>query len=376
VPFEKVCVGCEITFPLDGKKGDRKYCTIECFFKYGATLPKPHQKGKAIVWQHEPRKCIQCGKEYIPTGPSHRYCSSDCKREWNLAVSATLTEKACSICKEVKPIDQFTWIEDKGIYRSDCKTCVGARSKAAHKEFREQNPLTSNRRSYLGFEEIARVCEWCKKEYYPTFYDQRFCGRNCSGASNIDRSEIVCKQCGKDFKKTGNAHEFCSTSCSKDWNFALDMTDKSKVCTKCKEDKPMSAYAQNPKTGYFQAECVACMNKARDARRDANPDTYKHSSRKTHIKKLGLTIKQFDILMEKQDGKCWICGNEETRPGRRLSIDHCHADGYIRGLLCGNCNTGLGLFKDRTDLLARAVDYLEIHREINNFLMKGEPLCP
>lgn len=59
------------------------------------------------------------------------------------------------------------------------------------------------------------------------------------------------------------------------------------------------------------------------------------------------------------DGTCPICG----RAGEKQQVDHCHNGGGPRGLLCGRCNRGLGMFLDSPSLLARAVVYLESHNE-------------
>jgi hypothetical protein len=75
--------------------------------------------------------------------------------------------------------------------------------------------------------------------------------------------------------------------------------------------------------------------------------------------KYGLTPEDYDALVAAQNGCCAICGigKEHTRYG--LVIDHCHTTGKIRGLLCDNCNRGIGLFKDNTISLKSAINYLE-----------------
>lgn len=98
--------------------------------------------------------------------------------------------------------------------------------------------------------------------------------------------------------------------------------------------------------------------------RDANPARAKHHDLKKHY---GIGLEEYVALREKQDGKCAICGNGEfavnPRTGRvrELAVDHCHASKKIRGLLCTNCNKGIGHFKDTPGLLEAALAYLRRH---------------
>lgn len=74
----------------------------------------------------------------------------------------------------------------------------------------------------------------------------------------------------------------------------------------------------------------------------------------------GVGVEQYDRMLADQDGKCAICGAESADSrGHKLHIDHCHATGRIRGLLCSNCNHGVGKFKDDPDRLRKAAAYLE-----------------
>ena len=73
----------------------------------------------------------------------------------------------------------------------------------------------------------------------------------------------------------------------------------------------------------------------------------------------GITLEQYNTMLEAQDYRCAICGNEDEVEGRRLAIDHCHTSGKVRGLLCGKCNRGLGLFYDNYELLQNAIQYLK-----------------
>lgn len=71
----------------------------------------------------------------------------------------------------------------------------------------------------------------------------------------------------------------------------------------------------------------------------------------------GLSPEQYFELYKQQGGKCKICG--KTLPeGKYLSVDHDKETGEIRGLLCPQCNTLLGMAKDNVDILINAIEYL------------------
>lgn len=76
----------------------------------------------------------------------------------------------------------------------------------------------------------------------------------------------------------------------------------------------------------------------------------------------GLSLKEYEAMRAKQGDRCLICGATEEKMIRgkklNLAIDHCHATKRIRGLLCADCNRGLGMFKDKPELLERAAQYL------------------
>lgn len=71
----------------------------------------------------------------------------------------------------------------------------------------------------------------------------------------------------------------------------------------------------------------------------------------------GVTEEQYLKMLNSQGGKCAICGTP-PKDGKRFDIDHCHTTKTVRGLLCNNCNRGLGHFKDSKELLQNAIEYL------------------
>jgi hypothetical protein len=76
----------------------------------------------------------------------------------------------------------------------------------------------------------------------------------------------------------------------------------------------------------------------------------------------GLTMEQYEDKWLEQDGKCAICNKESPVYGhKRLGIDHDHATGKVRELLCGPCNSTLGHAHDSIDLLQKSIEYLRKH---------------
>lgn len=75
-------------------------------------------------------------------------------------------------------------------------------------------------------------------------------------------------------------------------------------------------------------------------------------------KQYGLTPGQYDDMFTRQGGICVICRDDERSAAGRLVVDHDHSTGAVRGLLCRQCNAGIGMLQDRAETLAAAVAYL------------------
>lgn len=91
----------------------------------------------------------------------------------------------------------------------------------------------------------------------------------------------------------------------------------------------------------------------------ANKDKARVKMRSSALKrKYGITIDEFGDMLAIQGASCAICG--ATKPGGTgdFHVDHCHSSGAIRGLLCSNCNRGLGYFRDNPAALISAAGYL------------------
>lgn len=74
--------------------------------------------------------------------------------------------------------------------------------------------------------------------------------------------------------------------------------------------------------------------------------------------KYGLLGNEYNDMFIKQKGRCAICNTHQVFLKRSLSVDHCHTTGKVRGLLCGSCNSAIGLLKENTKTIENAIKYL------------------
>lgn len=72
------------------------------------------------------------------------------------------------------------------------------------------------------------------------------------------------------------------------------------------------------------------------------------------MSKYGIPLSEYNRMASEQNSMCRICGEV----GENLFVDHSHATGKVRGLLCNNCNAGLGMFRDNPEFLVSAISYL------------------
>ena len=115
------------------------------------------------------------------------------------------------------------------------------------------------------------------------------------------------------------------------------------VCKHCGILKPKELYHKNGKypdgTQLYQSWCAEC-------------------TKEVNRRKRLLNEKDYNALFAQQEGKCAICGIHQDEIKTSLHIDHKHGTKEIRGLLCFKCNAALGMMKDDTEILQKAIQYL------------------
>ncbi len=142
-----------------------------------------------------------------------------------------------------------------------------------------------------------------------------------------------------------------------------------KRCKKCGTFKDINEFQSATDTiDEHIGKCKTCMAQYMKEWEQANSDRRRKRSSEWKMenpgyhrnwwltKEYGISLIEFNKLVEDQKGLCAIC---EEPPGKKgLHADHCHANGSVRGLLCFRCNAALGMFRDNPRLLVNAIDYL------------------
>lgn len=145
-------------------------------------------------------------------------------------------------------------------------------------------------------------------------------------------------------------------------------------CNKCglknlPRDKFRWHFSQSKKMMVRYTMCIECQkikDKKYDTIRQSNLEIRDRRSKQNKASRYGITIEEYEYLYATHE-TCSSCKNTPAK-GKNLVIDHDHSTGLIRGLLCGNCNLGIGHFKDCKDKILNAALYLERH---NNIASRG-----
>lgn len=205
------------------------------------------------------------------------------------------------------------------------------------------------------------------------------------GSPLVAGKEKPCARCEKPIPRDRfwrkNKVRYCSVACS---TWAQNRNCRARklakgLCSLCGR-RPRVLRADGSSKTY----CAECLSRKQADRLSRALDPVKQllwssRTRRYHLKKAyGITIADYEALLRSQNGRCAVCGcteddarNGRTRSGptsfaaRCFRVDHDHATGQVRGLLCGLCNTGLGALKDDPEVLGRALEYLLLHRSKN-----------
>ena len=127
-------------------------------------------------------------------------------------------------------------------------------------------------------------------------------------------------------------------------------------CRRCLEVKLPSAFRDD----WSKFVCRRCYSEIGNEWSRENAEASARHKRNWHLlNRFGITIDEAETILDDQGGVCAICEEEIEDPrGFSPHVDHDHATGEVRGVLCFHCNAGLGQFKDDPERLRAAIVYL------------------
>lgn len=240
------------------------------------------------------RSCAVCGSTELPRG-AHRYCSKQCRL-------------------------------------------------IAKRPPRKTDPAT------LG----AKKCTECGDEIYVTQHRPKkmVCSNECrlrrkrrlqlgriGSTWPVDGLPRECAVCASTFTAVSTKNVYCSENCKRindDRRRAKSAATSAGLVRKCRK-------------------CGVLVSSRRMVCDDCRVDK---SKKKERYRRYGMTADDYESLRSQQDHRCALCGRHEDELNGKLFVDHCHNQGWVRGLLCQPCNSGLGMFRDSCELLDKAKKYL------------------
>ena len=180
-------------------------------------------------------------------------------------------------------------------------------------------------------------CAYCGEEFFSPVYRNRVCcSRKCANSLRSVASLKRIDDYGE--KRCGSCGEYLSVS-----EFGFSSSTPSRLKSWCKK-------------------CTSIYTKENKPSTEAT-ESYKD---KTLIRKYGITLDDYNLMLEDQGGVCAICGlaeyaksNSGNDGTKLMAVDHNHESGTVRGLLCARCNMAIGLLMDDRRVLLSAIEYLE-----------------
>ena len=144
---------------------------------------------------------------------------------------------------------------------------------------------------------------------------------------------------------------------------------KTRICNGCKAEKDLDEFYPVKHGKYGKAaKCKGCMYELVKKSNEKNPGIKRNSRWKNRFKILNpngtqFTYEDYEVMVTLFGDKCQVCGRTEKTAQNKTfwTVDHDHETGIVRGLVCFNCNVGLGALGDNIEGLEKALSYLKKH---------------
>jgi Recombination endonuclease VII len=233
--------------------------------------------------------------------------------------------KECTKCGAVKSFDDFARGNGPGGRRPTCAVCRSPRGAEGY---------TPRGRAFCDVENRLKECSKCGDiKSFDDFFPH---------AGRLGGVHSACKRCRQIALFPNRKRPYRpQTRCF------VDIENQVKECAQCRLVLSFDDFSVGPAGSRFRggvkSRCKKCIS---------------HNSRSGHrARRYGITPEQHQSMLDAQNGACAICKQALGSP----YVDHCHATGKVRGLLCMKCNTGIGMLADSAERLEAAAAYLRRH---------------
>jgi hypothetical protein len=189
-------------------------------------------------------------------------------------------------------------------------------------------------------ESDSKVCPQCSRTLPRSEFH--------SNVRRLDGLAFYCRQCAAERSEASRRKRGIKPKKQS----ALPVPDGSKWCPDCGVIKPLAEFARTKGKGSgYHSYCLLCHT----ARGVESKNRLYGGTREYHLQhRYGIGQAGFVELLAEQGGVCAICRAPDPQ-----HVDHDHRTGWVRGILCFNCNGGLGQFRDNPEYLASAITYLK-----------------
>lgn len=198
------------------------------------------------------------------------------------------------------------------------------------------------------------LCAKCgEKPKYKSQPHCRECWQELLSKWSVEIQDKPCAKCGAIDRNEQGSCNPCRRKRGRERNRLKDRSHL--LCSRCKKRPRVDGKC-----------CEKCLERIANGSPMAMERPKEYIKDWTLKERYGVSLKQFEEMAAAQNGLCYICKDPE-RSGLNqewLSVDHDHSDGRVRKILCRKCNSGLGMFGDDPERIARAVEYLNEFREV------------
>lgn len=257
--------------------------------------------------------------------------------------------KICRVCKEEKSLDLFYKKFKTKEYRTTiCIPCTAIYYKKHNQKLNERKRQSRENDAFKKYIDMHRGGYFLKTCKIHGNLDYSQIGLHQKLEKGNRNPTLYCIKCRRDGKKKRYNDKIKSDRiyCGSDL-----------TCSTCKKIKPLKCFNDSELKNKY---CIC-----RVCRRDMDK---RYDATVSMMRGFKFTSIQYDELLKRQNGVCAVCHQPEKQKqfGKiiKLAVDHCHKSSYtdhtvVRGLLCTNCNKGIGCFQDSPENLRRAADYLD-----------------